>query len=311
MEAFADRALAEGPPLPGAPISAPVPAPGLRLPRVAMGGAGGGAALLLSSSLSVQAAAALASQKFGSISPAGVAAISLTLAALILGVRGRPRVRGWSAARWRAVALLGVACAANAVLFYLALDHLPLGTVVTIEFLGPLGLALASARSHHHLVAVACALAGVALASGASASFDLVGVGLALAAAAAFAAYVLASRRAGAYPDAGQSLAVALAVAAVLLAPLTASAAGRIDGLAVLAILAAVAFFGRALPYGLEILAFRRLRPGQAGVLLSAEPAIAAVVGAVALGEAISPLQVVGIVLVVGAGALVLRDASA
>jgi inner membrane transporter RhtA len=287
-----------------------LPAPGLRLPRVALGGPAGGAALLLSSSLSVQAAAALASRQFAAIGPAGVAAISLTIAALLLGVRGRPRVRGWSAARWRAVALLGAVCAANAVLFYLALDHLPLGTVVTIEFLGPLGLALASARTHHHLLAVACAFGGVALASGASPSFDLLGAGLALAAAAAFACYVLASRRAGAFPDAGQSLAVALAVAAVLLAPLTASAAGRIDGVAVLGVLAAVAFFGRALPYGLEILAFRRLRPGQAGVLLSAEPAIAAVVGAIALGQPLHPLQVLGIALVVGAGALVLRDAS-
>ncbi|MEZ5077389.1 MAG: EamA family transporter [Solirubrobacterales bacterium] len=305
MEALATR----GPAATGS-LAAPAEAlPRLRAPE-AFGGPSGGAALLLSSSLSVQVAAALASTQFGLLSPGGVAAISITIAALALLARRRSRLAEWSTARWRAVTLLGLTLAANSVLFYLALDHMPLGTLVTIEFLGPLALALGSARARHHVVAVGCALAGVALVSGASPDVDATGLLLALAAATGFAAYILASRRAGAFPDARQSLAVALAIAALLCLPLTVGAATRIDGLAVIAVLVGVAFFGRALPYGLEMLAFRRLRAGQAGVLLSAEPAIGAAVGIVALGETARPLQVVGIALVVGAGALVLRDAS-
>lgn len=268
-----------------------------------------GGALLLASCLSIQAGAALATTTFSTVAPAGAAGLRFALAAAVVALVVRPRVSGWSAARWRAVAVFGLAAAVNELCLYLALDRLPLGMAVTIEFLGPLGLAIVATRGPRHLAAALLALGGVALLSGTTLASDPLGVALAFTAAAGWAAYILASSRIGGFDRPLDSLAVSLVIAAAVTAPLTVSAAGSVGSGTVLLTLTAVAVLGTAVPYGLELAALRRLTAAAAGILFSIEPAIAAVVGFVALGQGLGTAQAAGIVAVTVAGALALRDA--
>ncbi|MDX6624880.1 MAG: inner rane transporter RhtA [Solirubrobacterales bacterium] len=268
----------------------------------------GGAAMILASASAIQLGAALATTTFDTISPLSAVGVSYAFAALVLLLIFPPRVAGWSRRRWRDVIALGLVAATASSFLFLALDHLPLGSAVTVQFLGPLALAIWTGRRRVVLVAAALALVGVALVSSATPSDDLVGIGFALVAAAGWALYMLASPRVGSHGEAGAGLAVAMCVTAVVCLPFSAAAAPELGSLELLAALAAVGVFARALPFRLELAALRRLAPAKAGVLFSVEPAIAALVGAVALGQGLAPSQVVGVLAVVLAGILVLRD---
>lgn len=184
-----------------------------------------GASMLLASSTSVQMGAALATTLFASVTPPGAAALSLVAGGAMLMAARRPRVGAWPAARLRDVCLLGLAMAAGSVCFYAALHYLPLGTAVTIEFAGPLTLALVAVRRASHLLAALLALLGVALVSSATPAGNLPGLALAFAAACCWAGYILASRRAGRWPRTGDSLAVAVCVGAVATLPFSIAAA--------------------------------------------------------------------------------------
>ena len=267
-----------------------------------------GAAMILASAASIQLGAALATTTFETISPVSAVGVSYAFAALFLLAVFRPRVGGWSRQRWRDVVALGLVAALASSFLFLALDHLPLGSAVTIQFLGPLALAIWTGRRRGVLVAAALALVGVALVSSATPSDDLVGIAFALVAALGWALYMLASPRVGRHGGAGAGLAVALCVTTVVLLPFSAAAAPDLGDLEILGALAAVGVFARALPFRLELAALRRLPPAKAGVLFSVEPALAALIGAVALGQGLALSQVVGVLAVVVAGTLVLRD---
>jgi inner membrane transporter RhtA len=282
--------------------------PVVRVRRLNFGGPLGGASMLLASAVSIQSAAALATTTFGTIAPVSAAGFSFAFAALFLLAFRPLRLAAWSAAKWRDAVLLGLAIAAGSSCLYLALDHLPLGSAVTIEFLGPLTLAIVAARGRGVLGAAALALLGTALVSSATPSGDLAGVLLALAAAAGWAAYMLASRRAGRHERPGECLTVAMCVAALATAPVTIGAIPHLDTGSTLAVLLVVGVIGRVLPYRLELAALHRLSPATAGVLFSVEPAIAAVVGAVGLSQGFTVGQAIGILAVVVAGVLVLRE---
>jgi inner membrane transporter RhtA len=195
---------------------------------------------------------------------------------------------------------------------YAALDRVPLGIAVTIEFLGPLGVAVFSGRGRAALLWAALAAAGVvALAGPFGSAPDMLGIAFAGIAALAWAGYILLGVRLGqAFPGIS-GLALGVTIAAALQAPFG-IAAGGTDLVApeVLAVAAIVALLSTVIPYGAEIEALRRLPPAPFGVLMSLEPAVAALVGLVALGQDLNGAEVAGIALVVAASIGAVRTTS-
>jgi inner membrane transporter RhtA len=261
--------------------------------------------MVLGAIVSVQVGAAFAKGLFEVARPAGVVWLRLAFAAalLVAVVRPSPRVlRGPGA---RSVLLFGFALAVMNWSFYEALARIPLGVAVTVEFIGPLGVAVATSRRRSDLFVVAIAAAGIALLTrSGEAALDPVGVGLALLAGACWAAYILLSASVGEDSPGGAPLAVALVVGTVVMSPpgLTALWGTVTPGL--LAAGAAVAMLSSAIPYSLELEALRRVPTSVFGVLMSLEPAAAAVAGAVVLGEELVPRQWVAVLLVVTASAI-------
>lgn len=267
--------------------------------------------LVLLAVASVQFGGALAVTLLPLVGVMGSVALRLVLAAILLWALVRPRVRGRSAADWGVVLLFAAALTCMNLAFYGSLTRLPIGVAVTIEFLGPLLLAAVTSRRGRDLAAVGAALAGVFLISQALttpwAELDLVGMLLAALAGACWAAYIVLSRRTGARFGGLDGIAICLAVGAVVTLPLGLLSAGSalwqpdalVRGLG-------IALLSSAIPYSLELLALRHLRSGTFGVLLSLEPAAAALAGLLVLGQVLSPLQLVGMALVVVASILVL-----
>ena len=267
--------------------------------------------LVLGAILSVQVGAAVAAGLIRDLGPLVTVTIRLDVAALVLLAIARPSLRGRSRRDWGAVALLGLSLVVMNVTFYNAIARLPLGVVTTIEFLGPLGLAAAASRRPRDLVAAGVALAGVVAVSGALtvswASLDFVGIAFALAAGATWAAYIVTTRAVGARWRQLDGLAVAMGLAALLITPFGIAAAQGVTILpSQLAAGAAIAVLSSVIPYSLELLALRRIDTRVFGILLSLEPAVAALVGFALLGQALSPIEVVGMGLVVVASSSVL-----
>jgi len=278
------------------------------------GGTRGAALLVLASIVSVQLGAALATTLFDEIGSSGAVFLRAAFGALVLlaVTRGAPlRVREWP---HRDVLLLGGAVAAVNLFFYAALDRLPLGITVTLEFVGPLGVAIAGSRQRRDLIWVLLAAAGIVLLSDGSGGegVDALGVALALAAGAFWAAYIVQSDRVGALgPGAGGATMAAL-ISAVLVAPFGLAQGGsEIFVPAHLAVGAAVGVLSTAIPYVFEIEALRRLPRAVFGVLMSLEPAVAAAIGFLALSQDLAGLEIVAIALVVIASAGALRSAAA
>lgn len=258
--------------------------------------------------LSLQFGAAIATHLFADVGAAGASAMRLGLAAAVLVVWARPDPRSWTAAHRRAVVLLGLAMAVMNSAFYVAVSRLPLGAAITIEFLGPLGLAVALTRRWRDLAFVGLALGGVVLlAAGQHGAvdgpLDPVGVLAALLAATFWAAYIVAgSHLAGTEPGL-DSLAGACTVAAVLVVPVGVGAAGadlldaRVLGLGL-----AMAVLASVVPYSFELRALVHLEKRTFSILVALEPAIGALVGLVLLGQHLGAVSFAGIALVVAAG---------
>lgn len=244
--------------------------------------------LVLISVGSTQFGAAIAKSLFKELGSTGTVFIRVGFAALVLLLLWRPQIKGYVRADYFLVILFGLALAGMNLCFYLAIERIPLAIAVTLEFIGPLGVAIAGSRRLLDLLWVILAAAGVSLLapSFGGAMLDPLGVTLALLGSSFWAAYILLSARTGRAFPGGAGLALAMAVAAVVLLPV-----GVLDGGAalldprLLTLGFGVALLSSALPYSLEIEALRRLPTRVFGVLLSLEPAIAAVVGFVILGE--------------------------
>ncbi len=272
--------------------------------------------LVLGAILSVQVGAAIAATLIRDLGPLLTVTIRLDVAAAILLVAARPSVRGRSRRDWGAVLALGVSLAIMNACFYTAIGRLPLGVVVTVEFLGPLGVAAAGSRRARDILAVLVALAGVVAVSGALtiewASLDLVGFAFAVAAGVGWAAYIVATRSVGGRWRRLDGLAMAMVIAAVLVTPLgIASSGGVAIGGWHLAAGAAIGVLSSVVPYSLELLALRRIATNVFGILLSGEPAVSAGIGFVMLGQALLAPQIAGMGLVVFASALVLTAQTA
>jgi inner membrane transporter RhtA len=270
-------------------------------------------AMVLGSISSVQCGAALATTLFGRLGPAGTVFLRAAFAALILLAVARRDVLRLQRHELRDVALFGVTLAAMNLCFYGAIDRLPLGVAVTFEFSGPLAVAVFGSRRRRDLIWAGLAGAGIVLLSGdfGGASIDLLGAVLALTAGAFWAAYILLSARVGGRSEGLGGLALAMAFSALLLAPVgLAAGAGEMGSAEVLAVGLAVGALSSAFPYALEIEALRRLPNAVFGVMMSLEPAVAALVGFIALGQGLNWSEAVAIALVVAASAGALRSAA-
>jgi inner membrane transporter RhtA len=262
--------------------------------------------LVLAAVASVQSGAAVAKDLFPDAGPGGAVLLRIALAALMLLAVARPRLSGRSRSDLVLAAAFGLVLAAMNATFYYALDRIPLGVAVTIEFVGPLAVALAGSRRRLDLLWAVLAAVGVVLLTSGGGHLDAVGVLLALVAGGFWAAYILLSQRVGRVFPGAAGLTLALSVGAVALLPLgLLSAGGRLLDVSVLWRGAVVALLSSALPYSLELYALRRMRTSVFGVLMSLEPAFAAVSGLLFLGEHLQPREwvAIGCVVIASVGA--------
>ena len=261
--------------------------------------------LVLVGIASVQTGSAIARTLFDELGVTGTALMRLILASLILLVLLRPPIRTWSRRHWRAAALLGAAMAGMNMLFYLSLNTVPLGIAVTVEFMGPLLLALVQTRHASDFLWALLAAAGVvALGLDSTSDIPLTGLLLAFLAGVFWAGYILASAHVGQVLPGVDGLAVALAIAAILVLPFGAAGATAVFTTPSLLIgAAAVAVLSSVIPYGLELTALRRLPTRVFGVLMSLEPAAAAVAGWIVLDQQLGRREIVALFMVSAASA--------
>jgi inner membrane transporter RhtA len=287
------------------PRSSPVALAGRALGRVPP------TAQVLAGIVSVQIGAAMAKQLFATVGSTGTVALRLFFAAAILLVVWRPSLR-LSRRAWAVVISYGLVLGAMNLCFYLALARLPLGVTVTITFLGPLAVAIGGSRRWlDGLWALLAAGGVVLLAEGGSGDVQLIGILLALAAAACWASYILLSVALGRHTTDGGGLAIGMALATVVVAPIGIADAGT--GLlepGVLVVGFAVALLSSVIPYSLELEALRRMPPKVFGVLMSLEPAVAALVGLVVLDEILGVTQWLAVLMVVAASVGATRTTS-
>jgi inner membrane transporter RhtA len=266
-----------------------------RSPAVGLVGAG---------AVSVQFGAAFATRLFGRVGPAGAVTLRLVGAAVVLVVATRviPSTSARATSRDRTVAVtFGLVLAGMNLSFYESIARIPLGVAVTIEFSGPLCLALVSSRRWADGIWAAAAGTGVALlASGIGRKLDAGGVAFALLAGALWVAYILLSKETGQRFEAATGLAWAMVAGGVAVLPLgIADGGARLLRPSVLALGTVVAIMSSVIPYTLELLALRRVTPRAFGVMMSIDPALATAAGFVVLGQRLDALEWVALALVV------------
>jgi inner membrane transporter RhtA len=257
--------------------------------------------LVVGAIASVQFGAALAATLFRQLSPGGTVLLRLAFAAIILLVLWRPRLRGRTRGELLLAVGFGLVLAGMNLSFYEALDRIPLGVAVAIEFVGPLSVAVAGSRRRLDLLWVALAIAGiVALTHGSVHGLDRVGVALALIAGGLWGTYIVLNARLGRVFEGSTGLTLALCVAALAVLPVGISDAGsQLLDPELLALGAAVGILSSVIPYSCELEALRRIPPSVFGVLMSLEPGVAALAGFIVLGQALGARALLGIALVV------------
>ncbi|MHC5261894.1 EamA family transporter [Streptomyces sp. UC4497] len=265
----------------------------------------GGVALMLGSGLSNQVGASLGALAFPVLGPAGVVAVRQWVAAVVLLTAGRPRIRSFTAAQWRLVLALAAVFATMNLTLYLAIDRIGLGLAVTLEFLGPLTVALAGTRRRLDLLCALAAASAVVVLTRPRPSTDYLGIGLALVAAVCWGCYILLNRAVGHRLPGLQGSAVAAGVSGLLYLPI---------GLTVLylhpptvtALLCALAagILSSAVPFLSDLLALRRVPARFFGVFMSVNPVFAALVGLLVLDQHLDHLAWLAIAVIVGANAV-------
>ncbi len=257
--------------------------------------------LVLFASLSVQLSAVLAHTLFDRLGPAGVSGLRFACAAVIAVVIVRPSLRGRTPRAWGSIVLFGVAIASMNAFLYLALERLPLGIALTLEFLGPFAVAVVGVRRPRAALFPVAGFVGVVLIVRPSGDIDPWGVALGILAAASLAAYTVLAERVGREARGFEGLALALVVAAAATAPFAVAVAPAVRPVD-LPVIAASATLGIAVAFAADYLAVRMTSARTVAVLLSFDPVLAAVLGAVLLGQVLDPVTIAGIVLVAVAG---------
>ena len=273
--------------------------------------------LVLIGILSVQFGAVVSKGLFAEIPPVGMVFLRLMTSSLILLAFARPRLRGQPITDWWPVLALGFALGAMNWAFYESFARIPLGVAVTVEFAGPLLLAAVGSRRPLDLVWVGLAAVGIVL-FGAGlfgvgpTKVDAAGFGLALFAGACWALYIVSTVATGRRWAGVDGLAVASTIATLALAPFAVVVAGeRLLEPRLLVLGALVGLLSSVVPYSLEMVALRTLTPRVFGILMSLEPAAAALAAAVLLSEWLTPLQVLAIACVTAASVGAARTESA
>jgi inner membrane transporter RhtA len=224
------------------------------------------------------------------------------LAALILVVVVRPAIRGRDAATWGAALAYGASLAALNLTFFQAISLIPMGIAVTLSFLGPLAMALLGSRRRRDILWALIAGAGVATLGGIERPGSLLGALFAIAAGGAWVAVAYAGRTLGHRTHRVDGLALAIPIAALITVPFGIAHVGAVDSRS-LAIGLAIAVGGLIIPFALELEGLRRLEPRIVAVIYSIDPAIAALIGFLTLGERLAPLQIGALVAVMIASA--------
>ncbi len=276
------------------------------------GGLGARSAPLLvaAGAVSVQFGAAIATHLFHRVGPAGAVTLRLVLAAAALALvnwREGPRLRqlGERRADMYVAIGFGLVLGAMNLFFYEAIARIPLGVAVTVEFVGPLAVTIGLSRRRSDVLWAVLAAAGVVLLAGGDAlgavrHVDLAGVGFALGAGACWAGYILLNAETGRRFGGTSGLAIAMGVGSLLVLPLGLSQAGPVLFQPyVLGLGLAVALLSSVVPYSLELIALRRVSARAFGILLSMDPAIAALVGLAVLGQRLTFTEVAALLLVV------------
>ena len=258
----------------------------------------------------MQGGAALAISLFDAVGPPGVVFLRLLFGCAALWMIQRPRFGGRTPGSLRLALLLGVVLAAMNLSFYASLDRIPLGIAVTVEFLGPLGVAIATSRRRLDFVWIVLAGAGVALLAEGGGTVRPLGIALAALAGVFWALYILIGVRVARAWAGASGLAVAMPLACVIALPFGIVTGGsRLFETRSLAFGAAVGLLCSALPWSLELEAMRRLPTHVFGVLMSIEPAVAALSGFIFLGQHLRGRQIAAILLVIVASAGAARRA--
>jgi inner membrane transporter RhtA len=281
-----------------------------RLPRRGLGDIAGRmlgsvppTGLLLGGIISVQFGAALAKGLFPLVGAAGSAGVRLFFAAAVLLAVWRPRTR-LTRRQWIVTLGYGSVLGLMNLAFYEALQRLPLGIAVTVEFLGPLAIALAGSRRWLDAVWALLAGGGVVLLADLGGDVSLLGILFALAAAVCWASYILLGAKLGEATAGGSGLAIGMAVGALVVAPFGVAEAGSaLLNPTILIVGFGVALLSSVIPYSLELEALRKIPPRLFGVLMSVEPAVAALAGVLILHETLRPVQWLAILCVVAESA--------
>ena len=272
-----------------------------------------GVALMLSGALSSQTGAAFGALAFPVIGPVGVVAVRQWVAAAVLLAVGRPRLRAFTRGQWSLVGMLAAVFATMNVALYAAISRVGLGLAVTMEFLGPLSVALVGAlaatppgaRRRATVGCAALAAAGVVVLTRPQPTTDLLGLGLGLVAAVCWACYILLNRTLGQRVPGVAGSAAAGVLSALVYVPIgTAVLLAHPPTGAALACAVLAGLLSSVVPYLVDLLALRRVAAHFFGIFMSVNPLIAAAIGAVVLGEALAPLDWLAIALIVTANAV-------
>ncbi|MGC3955146.1 MAG: EamA family transporter [Propionicimonas sp.] len=256
--------------------------------------------LVIGAIISVQFGAAIAKSVFGVVDPTAFSWLRMTVAALLFWAIARPRLRGRTWADWRVALGYGICLATMNWSIYQSFARIPLGLAVTIEFLGPLAVAVATSRRLRDFLWVGLAAAGVVLLGWSPAPLDPVGVGFALLAGAAWAGYiVLAGPTARAWSGLTGATVGSLVGPVVFLVPALLTGGTSLWQPWVVGVGLAVGILSSTIPYGLELVARRRIPSGTFSILMSLEPAVAALSALIVLGEQLSPIELVAMACVI------------
>jgi inner membrane transporter RhtA len=283
-----------------------------RIPRPSLRGVGAsgmlvGILLVVCAIASVQLGASIAKTVFDRIDPAALTLLRLAFGAAVILLIARPRIRSWNAPAWRSMLFLGLSLAAMNLIFYIALARIPIAVAVTLELVGPLILALVQSRRPVDFAWVGIAAIGVGVIGVQSFTGDLdpLGVLLALIAGGCWAAYILASASVGRHVAGVGGLAGALVIGTLAVLPFgllpAIDAIGADPSVLLPAFL--VAMLSSAIAYGLELLALRRVPTRVFGILMSLEPASAAIFAFLVIGEVLSGWDLLALALVIVASA--------
>ena len=260
--------------------------------------------------VSAQLGSSVAKFLFATLGPFATVSLRTAFAALVLLAVWRPQLRGRPRADLIATLALGLTLAGLSLSFYAALERIPLGIAMTLEFVGPLGIALLGSRRRLDLLWGALAVAGILLLSPLGGTVDPLGAALALLGGAFWAAYILLGARIGRAIPGGAGLALAMTVTAIVTLPFGLAASGQLAANPHLFFVAlGVGLLSAVIPFSLEFEALRRIPIHVFGLLMSLEPAIAALVGLVVLGELLGWREIGAIGLVVAASVGATRTA--